>query len=73
MGYVEKSNYNRITKSIIRDIESLLICGNEPEENVQCKDNYTGRDNLKIKNNVCGKIKSVKCKDYEVTLGRWLL
>jgi hypothetical protein len=73
LGYIEKSDYNRITKSIVRDIESLLICGNEPEDNVQCKDNYTGRDNLKIKNNGCKQIKSVKCKDCEVTLNKWLL
>lgn len=66
LGYIDDSDYERITEKIIRDVECLLICGNEPKDNKQCRDNYAGRDNLRIKNNSCRNIKDVECKDSEV-------
>ena len=62
LGYIVESDYERITEEIIRDVECLLICGNKPLDNTQCKDNYTGRDNLIIKNNGCRNINDVKAK-----------
>ncbi|MHB1755749.1 MAG: hypothetical protein ACYCT6_09960 [bacterium] len=66
LGYIVESDYERITEEIIRDVECLLICGNKPLDNTQCKDNYTGRDNLIIKNNGCRNINDVKCKNLEI-------
>ncbi len=66
LGYIDESDYERITEEIIRDVECLLICGNKPLDNTQCKDNYTGRDNLIIKNNGCRNINDVKCKNLEI-------
>jgi hypothetical protein len=66
LGYINKSDYGRITEKIIKDAECLLICGNKPRDNTQCKDNYTGRDNLIIKNNGCRNINDVKCKNLEI-------
>ena len=66
LGYIYESDYGRKTEKIIRDIECLLICGNEPRDNTQCRDNYAGRDNLIIKNIRCGKIKNVACKNSEI-------
>ena len=66
LGYIVESDYERITEEIIRDVECLLICGNKPLDNTQCKDNYTGRDNLKIKNKLCRNIKDVICKNSEI-------
>ena len=68
LGYIKKSDYERKTKEIIRDVECLLICGNKPLDNTYCKENYTGRDNLKIKNIGCNKIKDVKCEDDKITI-----
>ena len=68
LGYIDESDYERITEEIIRDVECLLICGNEPLHNTQCRDNYTGRDNLKIKNKRCRNIKDVECKNSEITI-----
>jgi uncharacterized protein YlbG (UPF0298 family) len=62
LGYIYESDYGRKTEQIVKDVECLLICGNKPRDNTQCKDNYTGRDNLIIKNIGCGKIKDVECK-----------
>ncbi len=66
LGYIDESDYERITEEIIRDVECLLICGNEPLDNTQCRDNYSGRDNLKIKNKWCRNIKDVECKNSEI-------
>ena len=62
LGYIVESDYGRKTEQIVKDVECLLICGNKPRDNTQCKDNYTGRDNLIIKNNGCRNINDVKAK-----------
>lgn len=72
LGYIHKSDYKKTKKKLVLDIESLLICGNEPLDNTQCVENYNGRD-LKIKNRGCGKIKNVKCEYDEVIVIRRLL
>jgi hypothetical protein len=49
LGYIEKSNLQRITKRFVLDIESFLIYMNQPTFNTQHKSTYNGRDNLSIK------------------------
>ena len=53
LGYIIETDYGRITHQIVRDIESLLIFTHQPTYNTQCMTNYTGRDNLKVKNRRC--------------------
>jgi hypothetical protein len=66
LGYIDKSNYERITEEIVRDVESLLICANTPSDNTQNINNYSGRDNLKVENLGCSKIKSCQCKNGKI-------
>lgn len=48
-GNITYSTYQRISESLVYDVECLIIFRNQPQLNVQCKKNYTGRENLKIK------------------------
>ena len=57
LGYIEKSDYQRITKLLIRDTENLLIFTHKPLYNTQCKNDYWGREDLYIKNKGCPHIK----------------
>ncbi len=57
LGYIAESDYGRITEQIVRDTECLLIYVHQPSYNVQCTANYTGRDNLKIKNRGCNTLR----------------
>ena len=67
LGYIAESDYERITKQIVRDIECLLIYAHQPSYNTQCTSNYTGRDNLKVKNKGCPMLKScVKVEEGEI-------
>lgn len=50
LGYTVESDFGRITKQIIKDVECLLICTHEPTYNTQCKASYSGRNNLKVRN-----------------------
>jgi hypothetical protein len=68
---LEKSDAQRRSDQLITDMECLLINYNQPSYNTQCKKNYTGRDNLKVKNMNCKLLeicivsdgnKSNKCK-----------
>ncbi len=64
IGYIENTNYSKITKSIIVDVECLLIHLNQPTLNKQCKSSYTGRDNLIILSTGCALIKPcIKIED----------
>ncbi|MBQ3831987.1 MAG: hypothetical protein II815_02325 [Bacteroidales bacterium] len=57
LGY-KKTNTNiknpvlRLNDNIVREVENLLIYKVSPCENIQCKDNYNGRD-LRIINTGC--------------------
>jgi hypothetical protein len=53
LGYIMETNYRRITEQIVKDVESLLIYTHQPSYNTHCKSNYTGRNNLKVKNSGC--------------------
>ncbi len=53
LGYIIETSYRRITENIVRDVECLLIYTNQPSCNKQCKMNYTGRDNLKVRTKGC--------------------
>ena len=68
LGYIniDKSNYERITEEIVRDVESLLIYANTPSDNTKNINNYLGRDNLKVENLGCSKIKSCQCKNGKI-------
>lgn len=57
LGFIESTNYGRITELIIKDVECLLIHLNQPILNIQCKSSYTGRDNLMVRSKGCGLIK----------------
>ncbi|MCL5992536.1 MAG: hypothetical protein M1419_10630 [Bacteroidetes bacterium] len=50
IGYIQygKSTIEKISKELVKDSECLLIYCNQPRDNIQCKENYTGRDNLKV-------------------------
>jgi hypothetical protein len=47
-GNVTYSSYQRISESLVYDVECLLIFKNQPQLNTQCKKSYTGRENLKV-------------------------
>lgn len=67
IGFIEDKTFNRDTKQIIRDIECLLIYVNQPEFNTQCKENYTGRDNLMILSEGCLFLENcIKCEDNKI-------
>ena len=48
-GNITYSSYQRISESLVYDVECLMIFKNQPQLNSQCKKSYTGRENLKIK------------------------
>lgn len=69
LGYVnsDQTTYGRITKQIVLDAECLMILTNQPTYNTQCKENYTGRCNFKVKTSGCSLIRRcVKCKNNRV-------
>ena len=53
VGYIKDSDYEKISKELVRDIECLMIYYDKPEYNTLCKENYTGRDNLEISSEGC--------------------
>ena len=61
----------RLNDNIVREVENLLIYTVKPCENIQCKDNYNGRD-LRIINKGCpllpDEIDSTKLKTKENNL-----
>ena len=66
LGYIHDSTILSIRKSLIQDIECLLIHMNNPPLNKQCKSAYTGRDNLKIHSKNFSFIhKTIMCKSSE--------
>ena len=50
LGYIDRANttYGRVTQEIVRHAECLMIYMNQPSQNVQCMQNYTGRRNLRV-------------------------
>ncbi len=48
-GNITYSSYQRISESLVYDVECLMIFRNQPLLNKQCKKTYTGRENLKVK------------------------
>ena len=53
LGYIQKMDYKRISKSIVRDVEALLIRYHRPWYNVSSTKNYNGRKTLIVKNTGC--------------------
>ena len=53
LGYIIETDYRRITEQIVKDVECLLIYTHQPSYNTQCMANYTGRNNLQVKNRGC--------------------
>lgn len=49
----EKSDFERISKKLVKDVESLLIFYHKPSHNISNINTYYGRSNLKIKNMGC--------------------
>lgn len=47
-----KNSIQRFSEQIVHDVENLLIYAVKPSQNVQCVDNYNGRD-LRIINEEC--------------------
>ena len=71
LGYIDDkyTTYRRITNQIVLDAECLMIRTNQPTKNSQCKVNYTGRCNFKVKTSGCYLIrKCVKCENNRVYL-----
>jgi hypothetical protein len=66
LGYIDKENttFLKMSESIIRDAECLMIYTNQPTYNQQCKINYTGRRNFCVKTRGFDLIKRcVKCDE----------
>lgn len=51
-----KKTIQRFSEQIVHDVENLLIYAAKPSQNVQCVDNYNGRD-LCIVNSGCSLLK----------------
>jgi len=71
LGYLnsDATTYSRITEQIIKDVECLMIYTNQPICNTQCKENYTGRCNIKVRTSGCPLIrKCVRCENNRVYL-----
>ena len=56
-GYV--SYKGRITESLIRNVEKLMIYKNQPRDNKYYKDPYSGMDKLKVINKGCPYLKRI--------------
>ena len=48
LGQIRDSSYGRITYQMIIDAENLLIYKNQPKHNIRGKNNYAGRNYLRI-------------------------
>lgn len=71
LGYpdTEGTTYGRITRKIVQDVQCLMINTNQPAYNTPCKENYTGRNSLKVKTRGCPILrKCVRCENYKVYL-----
>jgi hypothetical protein len=71
LGYIdyEATTYQRITQQIVLDVECLMIFTNSPAYNTQCQENYTGRNNLKVRTSGCRLIRRcVRCQHHTVYL-----
>lgn len=53
IGHIVESDFKQITEQIVKDIECLLIHVHRPTYNTRCIANYTGRNNLKVRNHGC--------------------
>ncbi len=69
LGYLDSTatTYSRITRQIVIDVECLMIITNQPAYNNQCKENYRGRCNLKVRTSSCSLIRRcVRCENNRV-------
>ena len=53
LGEIRYSNHRRVTRSMVEDVEALLIYLNQPSDNEQFKASYTRRNNLLIRSRNC--------------------
>jgi len=68
LGFIEDTDFRRITEEIVRDTECLLIYTNQPPLNTSCKESYAGRDNLMVLSDGCPYlIKCIKCENNEIS------
>jgi len=49
----EESDFQRVTEELVNDVECLLIYTHQPPYNMQCKADYTGRPNLRVRSRRC--------------------
>lgn len=65
---IVRSSYGRVTEDIYFDSECLNIFVHKVTDNVQCNENYSGRDNLKVFNHNCPRLhKWVKCASRNIS------
>lgn len=68
LGFIEETDFGRITEEIVKDVECLLIYVNQPSLNKSCKESYTGRDNLMVLSDGCPYlINCIKCEDDDIS------
>jgi len=68
LGFIEDTDFGRITEEIVKDIECLLIYINKPSLNTSCKESYAGRDNLMVLSDGCPYLMNcIKCEDDEIS------
>ena len=58
LGYIQKMDFKRISKAIVRDVEALLIRFHRPWYNVSSTKNYNGRDKMIVNNLGCNFLES---------------